>query len=147
MKKDLSVQYFNSGCNCSQAVVMPFAEEAGIDCELIERISVGFGGGMGKKGKTCGCISGALMVLGLKYGNESIKKIEQRINTYNHSKAFIERFEEEYGHTECNELIKLDLSKTADMEKAQKQQVFENRCSKIVARTVEILEEEFINIF
>lgn len=144
MKKELSVKYFNSGCNCSQAVVMPFAEEALIDCDLIERIAVGFGGGMGKQGKTCGCISGAIMVLGLKYGNESIKKLEQRINTYNVTKAFIERFREEYGHTECKELIRLDLNKTADMEEAQKKQVFENRCSKIVARTVEILEEEFL---
>lgn len=141
MRKELALKYFNSGCNCSQAVVMPFAEEMGIDYKIIEKVAVGFGGGMGKQGKTCGCISGAIMVLGLKYGDNSTKDVKKRIDSYNITKLLFERCNNEYGHTDCKELIKLDLNKTEDMQKAQKQQVFENRCAGMVVKTIEILEE------
>jgi C_GCAxxG_C_C family probable redox protein len=144
MKKEQGVKCFNSGCNCSQAVVMPYSEQLNVESDLIERISVAFGGGMGRQGKTCGCVSGALMVLGLAYGNESSKKVEQRIKAYEIAKKFIETFKNEYGTTECKELIRLDLNKSADMEKAQKEQVFSNRCSKIVEKTIEMLEDGFI---
>ena len=143
MKKEEAISFFNNGCNCSQAVVMPYAEDLNIDHEIVERIAVAFGGGISKQGKTCGCLSGAIMVIGLKYGIDSAKKIEQRINSYNQGKEMVVKFKEVFGATDCKDLIKLDLDNSKDMEKAQKEKVFENRCSKLVGQTVEILEEYF----
>ena len=143
MKKEEAISFFNNGCNCSQAVVMPYAEELNIDHEIVERISVAFGGGMSKQGKTCGCLSGALMVIGLRYGTDSAKEIEKRINSYNKGKDMVVKFKETFGAIDCKDLIKLDLDNSKDMEKAQRQKVFENRCSKLVGETVEILEEYF----
>ena len=143
MKKEEAINFFNNGCNCSQAVVMPYAEDLNIDHEIVERISVAFGGGMSKQGKVCGCLSGALMVIGLKYGEDSAKKVQQRINSYNQGKEMVVKFKEAFGATDCKDLIKLDLDNSKDMKKAQKEKVFENRCSKLVGQTVEILEEYF----
>jgi C_GCAxxG_C_C family probable redox protein len=33
------------------------------------KIASGFGGGMGRLAETCGAVTGAFMVLGLKYGS------------------------------------------------------------------------------
>jgi len=143
MKKEEAISFFNNGCNCSQAVVMPYSEELNIDHEIVERISVAFGGGMSKQGKTCGCLSGALMVIGLKYGMDSAKEIEKRINSYNKGKDMIVKFKEVFGAIDCKDLIKLDLDNSKDMEKAQRENVFEKRCSKLVGETIEILEEYF----
>ncbi len=140
MKNLDAVEYFNNGCNCSQAVVMAYANELGLDEKVVEGIAVAFGGGMSKQGKTCGCLSGALMVIGLKYGVESMKKVSQRAAAYNKGGDFFKCFKEEFGATDCRELIKLDLNKKRDMEIAQKENVFGNRCAKMVGRTVELLE-------
>ena len=52
--------------NCAQAVVIPFAENAGINAETAIKFAAGFGGGM-RRGSVCGAVTGGLMALGL-YG-------------------------------------------------------------------------------
>lgn len=49
-----------------------------------------------------------------------------------------------FGATDCYELIKLDLNKKEDMERAQVK-VFGNRCKNMVGKTVELLEKHFFN--
>ena len=48
-------------------------------------------------------------------------------------------FKEHFGATECRELIKLDLNKKEDLEKATKH-VFGNRCKEMVGETAALLE-------
>ncbi|MBQ6074529.1 MAG: C_GCAxxG_C_C family protein [Lachnospiraceae bacterium] len=50
--------------NCAQAVVIPFAENAGINAETAIKFAAGFGGGM-RRGSVCGAVTGGLMALGL----------------------------------------------------------------------------------
>ena len=50
--------------NCTQSVVVPFAEAAGVAEETAMRFARGFGGGM-KRGSVCGAVTGGIMVLGL----------------------------------------------------------------------------------
>lgn len=50
--------------NCAQAVVIPFAKEAGISEETAYKLAANFGAGM-KRAGTCGSIAAGLMVLGL----------------------------------------------------------------------------------
>lgn len=134
------MELFGNGCNCSQAVLMVYAQENGVDPEVVERMAVAFGGGMSKQGKTCGCLSGALMAIGLRYGSQSTTELVNRRNSYQIGKIMIERFTDLYGASECKELIRLDLNKENDMEIAMKQ-VFGSRCKAIVGKTVELLED------
>lgn len=142
-KNEIAKDYFGIGCNCAQAVVMPYADELNVPKETIERMAVAFGGGMSKAGKTCGCLTGALMVIGLKYGEDSAKVVAKRMDAYNEGKKLIKLFREAFGETECRELIKLDLNNAEDMEQAKKS-IFGSRCKDIVGKTVEILEENFL---
>lgn len=138
-KKDYAMKLFGEGCNCSQAILMAYADDYGIDRSIVERLAVAFGGGMSKQGKTCGCLSGALMVIGLEYGSDSTTILANRGNSYNKGKAFIDRFNNHFGATDCRELIKLDLNKQEELEHAVKN-VFGSRCRNMVGETVEMLE-------
>jgi C_GCAxxG_C_C family probable redox protein len=64
-----SVAYFREGFSCSQAIVAAYAPSLGLDRDTALKIASGFGGGMGRLAETCGAITGAFMVLGLKYGS------------------------------------------------------------------------------
>ena len=50
--------------NCAQAVVVPFAEEAGLSEQMAMAICSNFGRGM-KRAAACGAITGGLVVLGM----------------------------------------------------------------------------------
>jgi len=96
---------------------------------------------MSKTGKTCGCLSGALMVIGLHYGLNSVEDVKNRLKSYDEGQVFIKKFQEIFGATDCRELIRLDLNKAEDMEIAKKN-VFGSRCKTMVGKTVALVEEQ-----
>lgn len=64
-KEELAVSYKHSGCNCCQAVLMAFAEEMGLSEDMLKRLGVTFGSGMGGTEGDCGALVGAEMALGI----------------------------------------------------------------------------------
>ena len=62
-----AVDYFSQKLHCSQSVLAAFADECGITEEQALKLGSCFGSGM-RKGEVCGAVTGALMVLGLLYG-------------------------------------------------------------------------------
>ena len=141
MKVEEAVYNFDNGCNCSQAILAAYCEDFGLDFEKAALISVVFGGGVGRQGKMCGCVSGALMVLGLKFGVDSTKDIKVRTDSYDIAKQFCERFIEINGALDCKDIIKYNLANLEDRQKAQENNIFKTRCAKIVANTTKLLEE------
>ena len=67
-KGDLARQNFKSGYNCSQAVALAFQDKIGMDPDTIARLTIGFGGGMGRMREVCGTISGVTFVLSARHG-------------------------------------------------------------------------------
>ena len=67
-RADEAVALFQQGFSCSQAVLGVFAEDFGLDRDLALRISQGFGAGIAYTDDICGAVSGAIMVIGLRYG-------------------------------------------------------------------------------
>ena len=76
-KSEQAVERFKRGFNCSQAVLGSYCREFGLDCEQAFRIATGFGGGM-RMAETCGAVTGAFMVLGLKAIGAWTESQEQR---------------------------------------------------------------------
>ncbi|MEA5144351.1 MAG: C-GCAxxG-C-C family protein [Oscillibacter sp.] len=79
---------FNDGFNCSQAILSTYCEEFGLDKKTALQLSCGLGAGMGRLGETCGAVSGAYLLIGLKYGKFSKEDVEksrtvQNVNTQN----------------------------------------------------------------
>ena len=69
--------YFKNGFNCSQAVFTTFAVDLGMSEEMALKVATQFGGGA-RKGEMCGAVSGALMVLGMKYGHCHYDALEEK---------------------------------------------------------------------
>jgi len=68
VKLEQAVNIFKEGSNCSQAVISVYAEDFGLSRKMALKIAQVFGAGMGQMAQTCGAVTGAFMVLGLKYG-------------------------------------------------------------------------------
>jgi C_GCAxxG_C_C family probable redox protein len=67
IKADEAYASFVGRFACSQAVLTNFTEELGMDKTMAYKISCGFGGGISRSGNICSAVSGAIMVIGLKY--------------------------------------------------------------------------------
>lgn len=73
-----SLKLFESKFNCAQSVFASFSQELGLDEKQALKIGGCFGSGM-RKGEVCGACTGALMVLGLKYGQCEINDRKSKI--------------------------------------------------------------------
>ncbi|MGN0855233.1 MAG: C-GCAxxG-C-C family protein [Kiritimatiellia bacterium] len=89
---------FMRGMNCTQAVVLAFAADFGMDEALAARVACGLGGGVGREREVCGAVSGAAIVLGLRYG-------EDKAVVYPHVQDFIARFRAACGSIVCRDLL------------------------------------------
>lgn len=133
-------KYFSNNFNCSQAVFTTFAAEMGLDEELALKIATQFGGGA-RKGEMCGAVSGALMVLGLKYGHCHAENAEEKKKAYQIAEEFMNRFIEKKGTVVCRELLGYDVSKTEDMEKIRELNLFQTTCPEMIRCATEIVDE------
>lgn len=121
-KSNLAKENFSKNCNCCQAVILAFAKDFEITEELAMKIGCGFGGGARDK-ELCGAVSGALMALGLKYGQKNFDDIEGKNKTYELTIEFNKRFKKLHGSIVCKDL------KDAD------------KCSELVGDATKIVQE------
>lgn len=127
--------------NCCQSVLIPFSEEFGLSEKTALRLAAGFGGGM-SRGETCGAVTGAYMVLGLK-NNTSLSLSEAKANIKSMTRRFDEIFTKKQGSLLCKDLIGYNLSISEEAEKASNANVFDTICPHLVAYSVEVIETEF----
>lgn len=137
---DKAQEYFSNNFNCSQAVFTAFATEMGIDEELALKIATQFGGGA-RKGEMCGAVSGALMVLGLKYGHCHSDNAEEKARAYRISEDFMNRFILKNGTVVCRELLGYDISLPEDMKKIKELNLFKTTCPEMIKCATEIVDE------
>ncbi len=137
---DKAEEYFCNNFNCSQAVFTSFATELGLDEKLALKISTQFGGGA-RKGEMCGAVSGALMVLGLKYGHCHAEDMEEKGKAYQIAENFMNKFIEKQGTVVCRELLGYDISKTEDMERIKELNLFKTICPKMIRCATELVEQ------
>jgi len=136
-KVEKTVECFENGFNCSQAVFATYAQDLGIPFEQAVKIASGFGGGM-HIGSTCGAVTGAFMVLGLKFGKGKDKP-------YDKTAEFTQKFCKRNKSTDCRTLIGCDILTKEGLKKATEQGLFRTICSPLVRDAAEILEEMFEN--
>lgn len=110
-KKELAVSLHKKRYNCCQAVVCSFAEEIGMDAETLFKATEGFGLGMGTMQCTCGALSGAVMLAGLKNSDGKLDDPKTKASTYQLIKKITDVFTEKTGSTVCKELKGIDTGK------------------------------------
>jgi C_GCAxxG_C_C family probable redox protein len=126
--------------NCAQSVINAFVDDLGIDRSLALKLALGFGGGMGHTGGTCGAVTAAYMVLGLRKGLDLNSPKAHRDELYAQIQEFNKRFKKLHGSTNCTEL--LDGNNLGSPEGAAnvKKKDLSKRCPGFVADAVEIVE-------
>jgi C_GCAxxG_C_C family probable redox protein len=132
---------FEKGFSCAPAVFSAYSEQFGLEKELALKIACGFGGGIGRTGRTCGAVTGAVMVIGLKHGQADVTDEDSRKETHKLVRKFIDKFTKLHGSIECRELIGYDLSDSAELKLAKKNKVFQNKCRGFVYDSARILED------
>ena len=140
-KSEKAISCFNSGFNCSQAVISSFADDFGLDEKQSLKIASAFGGGVCRKGDTCGAISGGLMAIGLKHGMSENTDTFSKDKTYELSNIFIEEFKKIYGTIMCRELLGYDLSKLEEVNAHKEKNSGTNLCPQYVGDAAKILDK------
>jgi C_GCAxxG_C_C family probable redox protein len=140
-KSDRALSALKNGFNCAQSVFSTFAPGLGLDEGKAGKIACAFGGGLARKGDTCGAVTGAFMALGLKYGSSRPQDKEIKEQSYQIAREFVRRFKERNGTTVCRELLGCDIGTPEGYERAKQQDLFQTVCTKLVKDSVEILEE------
>jgi C_GCAxxG_C_C family probable redox protein len=121
-----------------------YGERFGLDREMAFKVAGVFGSGMGR-GDTCGAVTGAFMVIGLKHGKTKGSDDASQERTDELARQFAERFIARNSSIVCRELLGCDISTSEGLKAAKKEKHFKKRCPKFVQDAAEILEEMLKN--
>ena len=133
-----AIACFNNGFNCAQSVFSAYCEQFGLDKTTALKLSCGFGAGMGRMGDTCGAVTGAYLLIGLKHGKCTEEDNQAKEKTYALVQEFSKRFKEKNGTTICRELIQADFLSDDQQAVLAKVKII---CPKMIADACEILDE------
>ena len=136
-----AVACFKEGFICSQAVLSAYSAQLGLDRDTALKIADGFGGGMARMGETCGAVTGAFMVIGLKHGRTSVDDEKAHETTYHLVNEFVRRFKSRNKSVVCRELLGCDISTPDGLQRARQQDLFATVCPAYVRDAAEIIEE------
>ena len=135
--------YFEEGYACSQAVALAFSDLVSVREEELIKLSLPFGGGMGRLRLTCGAVSGMGIILGLIFA-EAENTPENKKNVYAITQELCGKFKEENKSLICGELlegVKIPVEIGGEAE-ARTQEYYKKRpCAELVYSAAEILEE------
>jgi C_GCAxxG_C_C family probable redox protein len=137
-----SQELFESGFNCSQAVLGVFCEDFGLSKETAGKIACPFGGGIGGHGTICGALTGAIMVIGLKYGSADASDLEAKKLSREKAHYMLEYFGKKHSSCNCKDLIGCELFKLNGEELTAKRHYIHSTCPKFLETVIVFIEEE-----
>jgi C_GCAxxG_C_C family probable redox protein len=139
-KVEQAVSLFKQGYNCSQAILAAYAEHPDLRRKTALKLACGFGGGM-RMAETCGAVTGAFMVIGLKYGPADAEDKNAKEKTYELVREFAEKFNSRNGSVICKELLGCDISTREGAKIAKENNLRSSLCPKMIRDAAEIIEE------
>ncbi|MEI6101092.1 MAG: C-GCAxxG-C-C family protein [Eubacteriales bacterium] len=131
---------FNNGLNCAQTVLSAYCEKYGMDKETAYKIAGGLGGGF-RSGEICGAVSGAVLVIGLKYGQNIPEDKLAKAECYVKTEEFIDAFRQMNGSAICRELLGCDISTSGGRDIAMEKDLFNTVCADLVKNAILLLED------
>lgn len=92
-----AVHNFESGYNCAQSVFLAYSDVFELDLELAKKMSVSFGGGVGRMREVCGTVNAMAMLAGFKYPVFDPLDQETRARNYGMVQKMAALFKEKHG--------------------------------------------------
>lgn len=138
-----AVDYFKSGYNCAQSVLMAYADLFEMDLQTATRIAAPFGGGMGRLREVCGSVSGMFLIVGLAVPADNPSDMESKTRNYALVQRLAERFREENGSIICRELLGLNVKQENPRPELRTEKYYKKRpCAKLVRFAATLIGEE-----
>lgn len=127
---------FMSGYNCSQSVAAVFDREMNIPREQITRLTIGFGGGIGRMREVCGAVSAMTFVVSALYADEG------KAGVYGRVQQLAGEFKKQNGSVVCRELLGLGKNEgISPTPKKRTNEYYKKRpCPEIVKEAADLLE-------
>ncbi len=141
-RREMAVANFMKGYNCTQSVVLAFADMLPVNESDLLKMASSFGGGMGRLREVCGSVSGMFIVIGLLYGYDGPETGQVKAEHYKRVQELAHRFEEKHGSIVCRELLGLNVKRETPTPEARTKEYYKKRpCPEIIGDAAEILEE------
>ena len=138
---------------CSQAVVSALIEAFGIGGPDMLRISTVFAGGLARRGKTCGALTGGLIMIGFLAGRDDLEIWGQYERGMDYANKLYQNFEKAVGTTTCAEIQKLRFGKSFDLLNEDELKSFleagahaENGCPEVTREGARLAAEIMVEI-
>ena len=140
-RKEKAMNNFLQGYNCSQSIVLAFADLVDLDEQTLSKVACSFGGGMGRLREVCGSVSGSLMILSLLYGYSGPETGKPKAEQYAKVQEFARRFEAKNGSIVCRELLGLSVKHDAARPSERTAEYYKKRpCKELIGCAAEILD-------
>ena len=139
-KSELASEYLKKGYNCAQAVIKAYASDVGMNEEDAVKMASALGGGIGRTGNICGAVSGAALVIGMKFGSTDNKAKHSRAKAYQKAKELLGKFAAQNNSVLCKELLGYDISTDEGLKQVRESGVMVQKCPKLVFSAAKILE-------
>ncbi len=141
-RKQRAKEYFLQGYACSQAVALAFSDIVGVDEDTIAKLTLPFGGGLGRLRLTCGAVSGMAFVIGSAFGKAENTPENKKV-VYAITQELCAKFKEEYGSLICGDLLSGKVPvEVGGVAEERTQEYYKKRpCAEMVAFAAKILED------
>lgn len=128
-----AVELFNGGYNCAESVATAVAAAYVPGQNCLPKLATCFGGGLGRRGETCGALVGALLATSLLKGRESGEGDDAKKRAYECSERIVEQFREDFKCLNCRDLVGVDLSDPAGFKTYKERDMHHTHCVNYVA--------------
>jgi C_GCAxxG_C_C family probable redox protein len=139
-KVQLAIDLFSGAYSCSQAILIAFSDDIGIDEDLAFRIGAGLGGGVGRTQSICGAISAGAIVLGMKYATYLPDDIESKNRLSSFVGEFVNECKQAIGAVDCLHITGVDFTNTELKAFATESGHFKRVCNNAIMHVASILE-------
>ena len=103
-RQQQAAQFHAMGYNCAQSVACAFADKVDLDKVALFKVTEGLGLGMGGMNGTCGAISAAAVLAGLKDSTGDLELANSKAVSYKDARECIARFLEKNQSVVCEEI-------------------------------------------
>ena len=140
LKTEYGADSFLNGLNCAQAVFSSFSKDYGLDTVMACKIAGGLGSGA-RVAELCGAVSGAVLVIGLKYGPKTTADVDLKQKCNSETKEFMRRFRAANGNIVCRNLLSCNIATKDGRETAVTKDLFKTKCKDLVVSAIGILTD------
>lgn len=101
-----AVRLYAKGCTCAQSVLVPFADELGLDEEGALKMAEGYGGGFAATQEMCGAMVAATAIISHRYSTGVPGDFEGRAVVFGKVRAALGEFEQKYHGVTCFDVLR-----------------------------------------